>query len=101
VEAKVRRIAPTLRCGSNAILSTASPGGLARQASNRNVLFIELEQIERLRQFLNEVGATWRNVIKVTKYLTDMHDADGINVEMKKHFEDWQPAIRTLCGGTP
>jgi hypothetical protein len=48
----VRRIAPTLRCGSNAILSPASPGGLARQASNRDVLFIELEQIERPRQFL-------------------------------------------------
>jgi enamine deaminase RidA (YjgF/YER057c/UK114 family) len=45
-----------------------------------------------IASILNEVGATWRDVIKVTKYLTDMRDADGMNVEMQKHLEDWQPA---------
>jgi 2-iminobutanoate/2-iminopropanoate deaminase len=50
-----------------------------------------------IASILNEVGATWRDVIKVTKYLTDMRDADGMNVEMQKHFEDWQPASTMVC----
>lgn len=50
-----------------------------------------------IASILNEVGATWRDVIKVTKYLTDMRDADGMNVEMRKHFEGWQPASTMVC----
>jgi 2-iminobutanoate/2-iminopropanoate deaminase len=50
-----------------------------------------------IASILNEVDARWRDVIKVTKYLTDMRDADGMNVEMKKHFEDWQPASTMVC----
>src|SRR5258708_24901876 len=50
-----------------------------------------------IASILNEVGATWRDVIKVTKYLTDMRDADGMNVEMRKHFQGCQPAITMVC----
>jgi 2-iminobutanoate/2-iminopropanoate deaminase len=50
-----------------------------------------------IASILNEVGATWRDVIKVTKYLTDMRDADGMNVEMRRHFDGWQPASTMVC----
>src|SRR3954462_5972960 len=30
-----------------------------------------------IKSILDEVGASWRDVVKVTKYLTDIRDGDG------------------------
>jgi enamine deaminase RidA (YjgF/YER057c/UK114 family) len=48
--------------------------------------------MEAIKSILDEVGATWRDVIKVTKYLTDMRDCDGMHAAMRPYFGDWQPA---------
>ena len=53
--------------------------------------------MENIKIVLDHKGLSWRNIVKVTKYLTDMRDADGMNVEMQKHFEGWQPASTMVC----
>ncbi len=54
------------------------------------------EQTERamsaIQSILDETGATWRDVVKVTKYLTDFRDADAMHATMAKYFGDWRPA---------
>ncbi|MEX2128373.1 MAG: RidA family protein [Xanthobacteraceae bacterium] len=53
--------------------------------------------MEAIKSILDEVGATWRDVVKVTKYLTDMRDADGMNKATAKYFGDWRPASTMVC----
>jgi len=36
-------------------------------------------------------------VVKVTKYLTDMRDMDGLVAVMAEYFGDWTPASTTVC----
>jgi len=59
------------------------------------------EQTDRamaaIKLVLDETGATWRDVIKVTKYLTDFRDADAMHKTMAKYFGDWKPASTTVC----
>ena len=43
------------------------------------------------------VGASWRDVVKVTKYLTDFREADAMHKTMHKYFGDWRPASTTVC----
>jgi hypothetical protein len=50
-----------------------------------------------IQMILDEVGATWSDVVKVTKYLTDMRDADGMHRAMRPFFGDWQPASTMVC----
>ena len=42
-------------------------------------------------------GRTWRDVIKVTKYLTDFREADAMHKTMAAYFGDWLPASTTVC----
>ena len=35
--------------------------------------------MESLEMVLDNAGASWKDVVKVTKYLTDMRDSDGMN----------------------
>lgn len=53
--------------------------------------------MEAIRSILDEVGASWADVIKVTKYLTDIRDADGMHAVMRPYFGDWRPASTMLC----
>jgi 2-iminobutanoate/2-iminopropanoate deaminase len=53
--------------------------------------------MEAIKLILNEVNATWSDVVKVTKYLTDMRDADGMNKTTGKYFGSWQPASTMVC----
>ena len=46
---------------------------------------------------LEDVGAGWRDVVKVTKYLTDIRDFDGLHATLASYFGDWRPASTTLC----
>ena len=53
--------------------------------------------MENIKIVLDYKGLTWRNVVKVTKYLTDMREADAMHEVMNGYFGDWRPASTTLC----
>ena len=50
-----------------------------------------------IKSILDDVGASWRDVIKVTKYLTDFREADAMHKTMHAYFGDWLPASTTVC----
>lgn len=53
--------------------------------------------MEGIRMVLDAQGMTWRNVAKITKYLTDMRDMDGMVAVLNEYFGDWKPASTTIC----
>lgn len=53
--------------------------------------------MEGIRLVLDHEGLTWRHVVKVTKYLTDMRDMDGMVAVLAGYFGDWKPASTTVC----
>ena len=50
-----------------------------------------------IQSILESVGASWKDVIKVTKYLTDFREADAMHKTMHAYFGDWLPASTTVC----
>jgi 2-iminobutanoate/2-iminopropanoate deaminase/2-aminomuconate deaminase len=53
--------------------------------------------LDSIHTVLEKKGMSWRNVVKVTKYMTDMRDADEMHAVMNEYFGDWKPAS-TLIG---
>ena len=53
--------------------------------------------MENIRLVLEREGLGWRHVVKVTKYLTDMRDMDGMVAVMAEYFGAWSPASTTVC----
>jgi 2-iminobutanoate/2-iminopropanoate deaminase len=53
--------------------------------------------MENIEGILAHEGLTWTDVVKVTKYLTDMRDMDGMVAAMADYFGDWTPASTTVC----
>ena len=53
--------------------------------------------MEAIKSILDEVGATWKDVVKITKYLTDIRDGDGMHKTMREYFGDWRPASTMVC----
>lgn len=53
--------------------------------------------MEGIKLVLDHQGLGWRHVVKVTKYLTDMRDMDGMVEVLKEYFGDWKPASTTIC----
>jgi 2-aminomuconate deaminase len=53
--------------------------------------------MENIRMVLDREGLSWRHVAKVTKYLTDMRDMDGMVAVLSEYFGDWKPASTTIC----
>ena len=53
--------------------------------------------MEAIKSILDEVGATWTDVVKITKYLTDIRDGDGMHRTMRGYFGDWIPASTMIC----
>jgi 2-aminomuconate deaminase len=53
--------------------------------------------MENIKGILDHQGLTWTDVIKVTKYLTDMRDMDGMVEVLHEYFGDWTPASTTVC----
>ena len=53
--------------------------------------------MEAIKSVLDARGLTWRNVVKVTKYLTDMREMDGVNQAMTGFMGDHRPASTLLC----
>ena len=53
--------------------------------------------MDSIKLILDHVGASFRDVVKVTKYLTDIRDFDGMHAAMAPYFAGWRPASTTLC----
>jgi enamine deaminase RidA (YjgF/YER057c/UK114 family) len=53
--------------------------------------------MENIKMVLDDAGATWSDVVKVTKYMIDIRDFDGIHAAMAAYFGKWQPASTTIC----
>jgi 2-iminobutanoate/2-iminopropanoate deaminase len=53
--------------------------------------------MENIKIVLDHKGLTWRNVVKMTKYLTDMREADAMHEVMNGYLGDWRPASTTIC----
>jgi enamine deaminase RidA (YjgF/YER057c/UK114 family) len=50
-----------------------------------------------IRSVLDAKGLKWGNVVKVTKYLTDMREADAVNRTMNEYLGDHRPASTLIC----
>lgn len=48
--------------------------------------------LANIKLVLDAKGLTWRNVVKITKYMTDMREMDAMYVVLNEHFGDWRPA---------
>lgn len=48
--------------------------------------------LANIKLILDSKGLTWRNVVKLTKYVTDMRDMDEMYEVLTEHFGDWRPA---------
>jgi enamine deaminase RidA (YjgF/YER057c/UK114 family) len=59
------------------------------------------EQTRRAMQSIGSVldakGLSWRSVVKVTKYLTDMREADAVNRTMNEFLGGHRPASTLIC----
>ena len=81
------------------LLSDAAIGAIedliAQIAGDQSVP--RLQRLETIRSILEHEGLTWTDVVKVTRYLTDMRDMDELNVVMNGYFGDWKPASTTIC----
>lgn len=53
--------------------------------------------METIDGILQHEGLAWTDVVKVTKYLTDMRDQDGMVAILKEYFGEWRPASTTVC----
>ncbi len=53
--------------------------------------------LNNIELVLNARGLTWRHVVKATKYLTDIREADAMHEVWGEYFGDWQPASTMIC----
>ena len=53
--------------------------------------------MENIKTILDHQGLAWTDVVKVTKYLTDMRDMDGMVAVLAQYFGAWTPASTTVC----
>ncbi len=51
---------------------------------------------KNLKMSLDAAGISWRQVVKVTRYLTDMRDQDELNDVQREYFGDHKPASTTV-----
>ena len=53
--------------------------------------------METIKMVLDAKDLSWRNVAKVTKYLTDIREMDAVNRTMNEYLGDHRPASTLLC----
>lgn len=53
--------------------------------------------MENIKMILDHENLRWTDIVKVTKYLTDMRDMDGMVTVLQEYFGDWTPASTTVC----
>ena len=100
--------APAIRVeapGDLLFISGATPSPLYHKhphvlAEHNHPVGIEAQTrlaMENIKTILDHEGLTWTDVVKVTKYLTDMRDMDGMVAVLAEYFGDWTPASTTVC----
>ena len=97
----IRVTAPGDCCSSPARRRRRSTTG-TRMTSPSTIIPVGIEAqtrlaMENIKGILAHEGLTWTDVVKVTKYLTDMRDMDGMVAAMAGYFGDWTPASTTVC----
>ncbi len=50
-----------------------------------------------IKTILDHEGLQWTDIVKMTKYLTDIRDQDGMSATIKETLGDWSPASTTVC----
>ncbi len=86
-------------------LSGATPSPLYHQhphVREEHVLPDDIEEQTRrampgIKSVLDAKGLTWRNVVKVTKYFTDIREADAMHTVMNDYFGDHRLASTMIC----
>lgn len=53
--------------------------------------------LSTIKSILDHQGLSWTDIVKMTKYLTDMRDQDGMSAEIRATLGDWSPASTTIC----
>jgi len=53
--------------------------------------------MNNVQGILEHEGLRWTDVVKMTKYLTDMRDMDGMNEVLAEYLGNWRPASTTIC----
>jgi 2-iminobutanoate/2-iminopropanoate deaminase len=53
--------------------------------------------MEAIKLVLDKAGASFRDIVKMTKYLTDFRDVVGAHKAMLPYMGDWSPASTTIC----
>ena len=100
--------APAIRIeapGDLLFISGATPSPLYHKhphvlSEHNHPLSIEAQTrlaMDNIKTILDHQSLTWTDVIKVTKYLTDMRDMDGMVKVLAEYFGDWTPASTTVC----
>ena len=46
---------------------------------------------------LDDQGLAWTDVVKISKFLTDMREIELVSATVKEFMGDWAPASTTLC----
>ncbi len=97
--------APAMRCGDMLFISGATPSPLyhkhphqLHEHNHPNSIEDQTRRaMETIKSILRHQGLAWTDVVKVTKYLTDMRDQDGMVAVMSEYFGTWKPASTTIC----
>lgn len=59
------------------------------------------EQVRRsmwtIQSILEHEGLAWTDVVKITKFLTDMREIELVSATLKEFLGDWSPASTTIC----
>ncbi|MBB6354231.1 RidA family protein [Aminobacter aganoensis] len=50
-----------------------------------------------IQGILEHEGLTWTDVVKITKFLTDMREIEVLSATLKEFLGDWSPASTTIC----
>lgn len=50
-----------------------------------------------IQSILEHEGLTWTDVVKITKFLTDMREIEVMTGTLKEFLGDWSPASTTIC----
>lgn len=50
-----------------------------------------------IKEVLDHEGLSWTDIVKVTKYMTDIRDFETMAMMLKEYFGDWTPASTSIC----
>jgi len=53
--------------------------------------------MENIKMILDKEGLKWTDIVKVTKYLTDMRECDDMHAAMGEYMGDWRPASTMIA----